>query len=155
MADNPESVLLDEARRGMGAQVVTLDTLQTKSLAVLGAGALVAGLAAPKVVGHAAPLVPASLALAAFTVGAILGIDVLRPRTWKFGERLGGYLQWTVDHGGEPNAERAFTRGLARNLELDRADNATALQRLELEFLAQCGLLALQVVLWAIAYALA
>lgn len=155
VADSPEAVLLAEARRSIGEQRVTLDALQSKSMTVLGAGAIVAAVAAPRIAGHNSSAILVSVALAAFAIGALLAIDILQPRHWQFGEKLPKYSQWTRDHRDEPGADRSFSRGLANNLEADFEKNQTALDKITDRFTWQCALLALQVICWAVAYAVA
>ncbi|HSS10021.1 MAG TPA: hypothetical protein VLL25_09060 [Acidimicrobiales bacterium] len=151
----PEDTLLDEARRSLARQENTLDVLRTKSVGVLATGGIVAGLAAPKVVSHTAATVPAYVALAAFVASALVGIYVLKPHGFEFSENLASYAGWIRQHDAEPGADRAFILGLAENLEANRRDNRDKLGWLTRLFAWQCGLLAAQVICWAIAYALA
>jgi hypothetical protein len=152
---SPEEVLLDEARRSLGRQENTLDVLRSRSVAVLATGGVVAGLAAPKVVGHSASAVPAYLALGAFVLGALVALYVLMPHDFAFSENLTSYATWIGEHGDEQGADRSFALALAKNLEANRGDNRKTLGCLTRLFTWQCGLLAVQVVCWTIAYALA
>ena len=155
MSDSPEGVLLDEARRSITRQESTLDNLRSRSVAVFAASGVVAGFAAPKFVSHPASAVPAGIALGAFVVGAVVALAVTWSRWFVFSENLGGYADWVREHNDNPAASRVFTLGLAEHLEANRENNKPEMRHLTRLFHAQCSLLIVQVVLWALAYILA
>jgi hypothetical protein len=165
MADSPESVLLDEARRALTSQEANLGALQVKATAVLSAAAVVAGL-----LGASLPTKRfGGLAIAAvvtFALTGVLTVVILWPITVQFV----GDLDPLLEHVGTELAEfddeqrplsgeqrqratRQYEVTMAASLNDFRKGNRTTMKVKTWVFTVACGLLAVQVVLWAAALA--
>jgi hypothetical protein len=76
--------LLDEARRSIARQEANLDALRTKTSAVLGAIAVVAGLFGPHALDRGRAGFSAWVAIAVTTIAFAAGCVVVYPRKFKF-----------------------------------------------------------------------
>jgi hypothetical protein len=147
------ALLWDEARHQIDEQRSTLESLRSRSIALLSVASLVAALFAPHVFEEAHRwwvdvAIPA--ALVAFALCALIVVWVLAPKhNWEFSQNLGSYFE---DIRNKKNVTpEEVTYNLAKDSQASRGRNETKLKCLHKGFRWACVLLGIQVIAWAFA----
>jgi hypothetical protein len=143
--------LLDEAREMINEQRAAVETLRTRALALLSVGSLIATFFGTHLPKHLSRLqhVEVVVALAAFGISAVLAMAIVTPR-----DMLTGFeLTTTLDLMKEGEEVREYDLAVMRaeGLEADAGQNESKVTQLSWFLTAVCGLVALQVVAWALA----
>jgi hypothetical protein len=147
-------ILLDQARRQVDQQVGSLDTLRTRSTAVVSVGGIVAALFATHFLPHAGNLTLAAFA-SLFAVVA-LGVFILWPREWNIGVPLPVYQQWIEDYhqwrlDGEPDLAESLTEELAGTLVIAYSNNRDTYKWMARAYSAQVFMLVVEIGFWVVA----
>jgi hypothetical protein len=150
-------VLLEQARLQVSQQEASLDTLRTRSTAILSIGGVVAALFAPHYL-HKGDIW-GYLAIVAFAVTVITGTIIFWPREWAVGVPLGDYQDW-IDERREwrkqydpdgADLTEPLTEEIAGTLVLAYVNNRVRYGHLAVVYALQCSLLGIEVVLWVLA----
>lgn len=158
MTEQPElkeatALLWDEARRQLEEQRSTLESLRSRSVALLSVASLVAALFGSHLLrGEHRWWVTVAIvvALAAFGLSALFVVHLLAPRQdWEFSQSLAAYL--TDIKNGEDVTPEDVCYNLAKDSQTARRNNESKLKTLHSEFGWASALLGLQVIAWAVA----
>lgn len=126
-----------------------MDTLRTRSLALLATGSIIAGLFAGHTSNNLPSVVFVVTALAAYVATATLTFLVQRPRGLTFSHQLDS---WIKDlELGRPALYEDIAFVLSRDLERYRRGNQIKLRKLYKYLSIVCVLLGIQVIAWGIA----
>jgi hypothetical protein len=147
------ALLWEEARRQIEEQRSTLESVRSRSVALLSVASLVAALFGSHILrGEHRWWVTVAIvvALAAFGLSALLTVHLLAPTSdWEFSQNLDSYL---VDIKNEKDVTAEdVTYNLAQHSQVSRRNNEAKLKKLHCEFGWACALLGLQVLAWAVA----
>ncbi len=145
----------EEARRLLVRQEADLDTLHTRSLAVLSAAAITGGLFAGGLGGHrnSPQLVFLVLALVCFAATAFAVVFIQWPRKWDFAhDELPSFFTEISEKGRLAKAVN-FSYNMAVGFDGFRRSNQGKIERLYKVFTTACILLGAQVVFWGLTVA--
>lgn len=149
----PLSILFSESCRHIDGQIAAVESLRTRSVALLSVAALVAGLFGPHLIaGRHSWWVDLAVwvALFAFGVTVLIALWILTPRqTWEFYQEINPYLDELSD-GKEVRASEMLYN-LAADSEQSFSVNEGIIRKLNDEFRVACLLVGVQVIAWAIA----
>ena len=150
------NLLLDEARRQVVRQNGDLDTLRSKVATILAGSSIAAAVFGAALRKHppTSATVVYVLALVVFAITVTLCIIVMLPRKWE-GEHS-SVADWIEEwsQGDTPDPAR-IALSFADGFEKWRAANHDTLAEMQTLFAWTCGLLGLQVALWATAVLIA
>ncbi|MDP9397532.1 MAG: hypothetical protein M3P96_06765 [Actinomycetota bacterium] len=150
MANSKPELVLEEARRLLARQEANLDGLRTRAAAMLSVAALAGGLFGGRSTGDRSALATGGVvvALVLFVVTAALLLWVQRPREFTFSHDLSDWINDLRE--GRPVDATEFAYNISRDLNDYRQQNKTKIDHLACCYLWICGLVALQVVAWAL-----
>lgn len=146
----------EEAKRQLVRQETDLDTLHTRSLAVLSAAAISGGLFAGRLGSHrnSVQLAFMILALVCFALTAVAVVFIQWPhRDWAFAhDEVPVYLAEVMDKGSAARSVD-FSYQMAKAFDQFRLKNHPKIECRYKAFTAACLLLALQVLFWGLTVA--
>jgi hypothetical protein len=147
---NAENALVAEAQRLMDRQAQTIDSIRERGGRLLAVSTLLAGLfavATKSVDGWQAGTKAAAIILAALVVVLVLLLEL--PRTFRIGQEVDVAthdLQWETGVYDADNTTLALAAGLADSYTF----NERPLRRLRILYMVGIGLVAAQLVMWAL-----
>jgi hypothetical protein len=146
------SLVWDEARRLLDRQEKQVDALHTRSLAMLSASGVIAGLFAGQFLSEdlsASEISAVVFALVTFGLAAVLVVYIQWPRTYTFSHDLQPWIA-DLEAGTAPSVDE-FTYNLSRDLNDYRTANKAKIDKLFNLMSCVCILVAVQVLAWGVA----
>jgi hypothetical protein len=154
MSKSTSEIVYDQAVRAIEQQARQLDELRTRAAVILAASGVATGF-----LGHSAFAAGIGafgyLAIVAFVASALAGVWVLLPRwdAWEFSINAKQLFPYFLD-AGEPESAEALFQYLANEIQTDFESNSGLLGKLYFWFTVSCEALAIEVVLWLLAFGL-
>jgi hypothetical protein len=154
MSKSTSEIVYEQAVRAVEQQVRQLDELRTRAAVILAASGVVTGfLGRTPVESGLGPF--GYLAIAAFAVSALACVWVLLPRwdCWEFSINAKSLMPFFLDET-DPEHPDALFRYLADAIQDDFDQNKDLLAKLYSGFTVSCLALAIEIVLWFLAFGL-
>lgn len=142
-------VLLDQARFRLDKQIGAVDAHRTRAVAVLTLSGVIAAIFGARL--GRSDLGWSIAAIVMFGVTAILGIVALLSVEIDYGPRLEKWDDWVGEHGNHEKAAALLAASTSKEVIRAIERNQSSVKRLAYLVDWECGGLALQLVLWAVA----
>lgn len=139
----PSELVWSEATRLLARQEADLDTLRTRALAVLSAGALIIGVLGTQAYAVRWAIV---VALALLAISAGVAMWILWPTEFEFSHDLGPVLE-RIEKGDPPLTALDVAYSFAYDLDRFRKRNKEKIDKLATRYIVMCALFGLEILI--------